>query len=176
RTPRRAIFGFACTSIVLLVLCILLLGENRSLKVSNPRAPLPAFWQTFLGDKPTSIVVPAPVQFYWPERHVLVRDLAVSDFSAWPSSPALVEFAKKWGPPLQDQRFVMARDVFAAGRLLQYLEDHGKQAQLLGSPNLSVEDSASQNVIFVGGPRTMDRYEELLARSNFQVAASNPTL
>jgi len=70
----------------------------------------------------------------------------------------------------------MARDVFAAGRLLQYLQDHGRRAQLIGSPNLSVDYFTNENIVFIGGPRTTDRFAEVLAKSNFQMATSNPTL
>lgn len=169
--------GLACLSAVLCIVSVLLLFQNRGLATSNSRArPLPPFWRSFVGTKPTSIVVPAPVHFFWPDQHVFVRDLAVSDFSGWSSSPTLREFAKKWGPPLLDQRFVMARDVFAAGRLLQYLQDHGRRAQLIGSPNLSVDYFTNENIVFIGGPRTTDRFAEVLAKSNFQMATSNPTL
>ena len=80
------------------------------------------------------------------------------------------------GPPLLDQRFVMAVDVLAAERIQQYLQNHGRRVQLIGSTNLSVDYFSDQNIIFVGGPRTMDRFEEALAKSNFQMTPSNPTL
>ena len=175
--PRAIGIGLVCFAAMLCVICGVLLVQNRGLKASNSREqPMPSFWHSFVGANPTSIVVPAPVHFFWPDQRVFVRDLDVSDFSGWSSSPTLREFAKRWGPPLLDQRFVIARDVFAAGRLLQFFQDHGKQAQLIGSPNLSLDYFTKENIIFVGGPRTTDRFAEVLAKSNFQMAASNPTL
>jgi hypothetical protein len=177
RIPLAISIGLACVGALLCFICAALLVQNRGLKASNSREQsTPRFWQSFIGAKPTSIVVPAPVHFFWPNQRVFIRDLDVSDFSDWSSSATLREFAKRWGPPQLDQRFVIARDVFAAGRLLQFLQDRGKQAQLIGSTNLSVDSSTKENIVFVGGPRTTDRFAEVLAKSNFQMAASNPTL
>ena len=90
--------GLASSSLALGIICAFLLLQIRGLKASDHWAPLPRFWQSFIGDRATNIVVPAPVHFFWPNQHIFVRDLSVTDFSAWSSSPTLREFANKWGP------------------------------------------------------------------------------
>jgi hypothetical protein len=163
----------------MILICAFLLAQNRKLtaSVAVSSAPLPGFWQSFFtGGKPTSIIVPSPVYFSWRDQQLFVRDMKVSDFSGWPTSPMLQELAKRWGPPRLELGFVFARDVFAAVRLLQYLEGHGKQVQLRGSPNLPVDYFADQNTVFVGGPRTTGRLQASLAKTNFYVPEQNPTV
>ena len=94
--------ALAGVTLVLAVLCLFLLWENRQLKasaVADP-PPLPRFWQSFLsGGKPTGIVVPAPVHFSWKNERILVRDLTTLNYADWSKSPFLSHLAKQWAPP-----------------------------------------------------------------------------
>src|SRR5215471_9916375 len=94
--PKRYLWGAGIAMLVLLAACVILLVQNRSLRASLPAppAPLPRFWQSFMmASKSTVIVVPSPMYFFWPSHQVYIRDLEISDFPSWPSSPFLKDTA-----------------------------------------------------------------------------------
>src|SRR5439155_5486824 len=98
------------------IVCAVLLIQNRSLKASlpPPAPPMPRFWESFLmPGKPTVIVVPSPLYFYWPSRQMYIRDLQISDFANWPNSPFLKQTAERWGPPELSQIYVGAMEMTA---------------------------------------------------------------
>jgi len=81
--PKRYLWGAGAIGLALVILCVGSLMEIRRLKASlpPPATPIPRFWQSFLmPGKPTAIVVPSPLYFFWPSRQVYVRDLKISDF------------------------------------------------------------------------------------------------
>jgi hypothetical protein len=106
---------------------------------------------------------------------VYVRDLQISDFTNWPSSPLLKEMAGKWGPPELSQSYVGAMEMTAGIRLLQYLEKEGQQVRLTESRRFPAESFAAQNTIFLGMPRTAGYLKQMLDKTNFYIAKSAPT-
>jgi hypothetical protein len=175
--PKKYLWGVAVTELALLIVCVVLAIQNRSLKASLPPPPptMPRFWRSFLmPGKPTAIVVPSPLYFYWPSRHVYIRDLEISDFTNWPTSPFLKETADKWGPPELSQIYVGALEMTAGIRLLQYLEKDGQQVRLTESRRFPVESFAVQNTIFLGMPRTAGYLSKMEEKTNFFIARVTP--
>jgi hypothetical protein len=172
------LLGLACASIVLLLICLKLFAENRKLKASVPSVPpsLPLFWQSFLsGGKPTNVVVPTPVYFDWLEQNLTVRDLHVPEYDGWSKSPLLAEFAKRWGPPVLDQKYAVIQHMLPAVKLIQYLERRGVATQLVIPQRLDEDSYRHQNIILIGGPRTTARFQAMLGKKHFEIVATNPT-
>jgi hypothetical protein len=177
--PKRYLWVVGVTVLALVVLCVALLVQIRTLKASlpAPAAPIPRFWQSFLmAGKPTAIVVPSPLYFFWPSHQVYIRDLQISDFTNWPNSPHLKETAEKWGPPELAQSYVGAMEMTAGIRLLQYLEKSGKEVRLTESRRFPAESFAAQNTIFLGMPRTAGYLNHMLEKTNFYIAQVSPDL
>ena len=177
--PRRYLWAVAISHAVLALVCMILLVQNRSLRASLPPQPVkpPRFWQSFLiGGKSTTIVVPSPMYFFWPSHQLYVRDLQISDFPNWPSSPFLKETAGKWGPPELAQNYVGAMEMSAGIRLLQYLEKDGREVRLTESRRFPAESFAVQNTIFIGMPRTAGYLNDMLEKTNFYIAHVSPDL
>jgi hypothetical protein len=177
--PKRYLWGIGLAELALVVLCIVLLIQNRSLRASLPAtaAPMPRLWQSFLmAGKPTAIVVPSPLYFFWPSHQMYIRDLQISDFTTWPASPFLKETAAKWGTPELAQTYVGAMEMTAGIRLLQYLEKDGQQVRLTESRRFPAESFAAQNTIFLGMPRTAGYLNKMLERTNFYIAQVSPDL
>jgi len=177
--PRPYLWTAGAVTAVLLIACIALALEVRSLKASIPAssAPPPRFWQSFLmGAKSTTIVVPSPLYFFWPSHQVYVRDLQISDFPNWPASPTLKDMAGKWGPPELAQVYVGAMEMTAGVRLLQYLEKDGQQVRLTESRRFPAESFAAQNTIFLGMPRTAGYLNQMLEKTNFYIAQVSPDI
>jgi hypothetical protein len=176
--PKRYLWVTGAAFLVLLAACIGLMLQVRSLKASLPpaaHAPIPRFWRSFLmPGKPVAIVVPSPLYFFWPSRQVYVRDLAISDFPNWPSSPFLKDTAAKWGPPELAQNYVGAMEMTAGVRLLQYLEQLGQPVRLTESRRFPAESFAAQNTIFLGMPRTAGYLNQMVEKTNFYIASVSP--
>jgi hypothetical protein len=177
--PKPYLWYTGGTIAVLAAICVALLFQIRSLKASLPAqaASLPRFWQSFLmAGKPTMIVVPSPMYFFWPSHQVYVRDLQISEFTNWPASPTIREMAGKWGPPELAQSYVGAMEMTAGIRLLQYLEKDGQQVRLTESRRFPVESFAAQNTIFLGMPRTAGYLNQMLEKTNFYIAQVSPDI
>jgi len=175
--PKRYVWGVGLALMALVMVCIGLLIEVRILKASipAPEAPMPRFWQSFLAaGKPTAIVVPSPMYFFWPSHQVYVRDLQISDFPTWPTSPFLKELSAKWGPPELAQNYVGAMEMTAGIRLLQYLEKDGRQVRMTESRRFPAESFAAQNTIFLGMPRTAGYLNTMLEKTNFVIERVSP--
>jgi hypothetical protein len=175
--PKRYVWGTGLTMLILVSVCAALLVQIRSLKASlpSPANPTPRFWQSFLmPGKSTTIVVPSPTYFFWPSRQVYIRDLQISDFPNWPTSPFLKEMADKWGTPELAQSYVGAMEMTAGIRLLQYLEKDGQQVRLTESRRFPAESFAAQNTIFLGMPRTAGYLNKMLEKTNFYIARVSP--
>ncbi len=153
-----------------------LLWQNLALKAgTDPSPPMPRFWKTFLANgKPTVIVVPSPLYFVWPDRSTYVRDLNLSTFSSWPTSPFLRELADRWGPPAMSQTYVGAVEMGVAVSIVQYLERRGRHVDVVESARLPVESFASQNTIAIGMPRTASYLSPLFEKTNFRLTRVNP--
>jgi hypothetical protein len=175
--PRQYWWVIGICGLTLVLMCVLLAVQNRSLRAAlpPPPAPLPRLWKSFLMDgKPTAIVVPSPMYFFWPSHQVYVRDLQISDFPNWPSSPFLKDTAGKWGPPELSQSYVGAMEMNAGIRLLQYLEKGGHSVRLTESRRFPAESFAAQNTVFLGMPRTAGYLSQMLDRTNFYIARVSP--
>ncbi len=175
--PKRYLWVVGLTQLALAIVCGVLFVQNRGLRASMPPlpAPLPRFWQSFLTvGKPISIVVPSPMFFFWPSHGVYTRDLQISDFPNWPTSPFLKETAGKWGAPELAQTYVGAMEMTAGIRLLQYLERDGQSVRLTESRRFPAESFAAQNTIFLGMPRTAGYLNKMLEKTNFYIARVSP--
>jgi hypothetical protein len=122
--------------------------QNRALKASAP-APLPRLWQTFASNgKPSLVVVPSPLYFFWPDHRVYVRDLSISAFPKWSKSALLRELGQKWGAPELAQTYVGAMEMSSGVRFLQYLDKQPSGAQLVESRKFSTDAFADRNIVF----------------------------
>jgi hypothetical protein len=175
--PKQYVWGAGLTMAALAIACSVLLIQVHRLRASLP-APAPAmprFWQSFLTvGKPTTIVVPSPLYFYWPSHRMYIRDLEISDFTNWTASPFLKETADKWGAPELSQIYVGAMEMTAGVRLLQYLEKDGQEVRLTESRRFSAESFAAQNTIFLGMPRTAGYLNKMMEKTNFYIARVTP--
>ena len=164
---------------LLLVTAVAFLAvENRRLNTLVPAsmAPLPAFWQNFLGgDRPTLIVIPSPLLFSWPSQQIYIRDFRISSFSRWQESPVLSELGKRWGPPELSQTYVGAMEMTAGVRLLQFLARPNELVSLIESRKFSPESFSSHNTIFLGMPRTTAGYlDPIIDNLNFYLENVDP--
>ena len=79
--PNHYLWITAAVVAVLVLFSLGLLLQNRALRAGVPAAPapLPRFWKSFLvPGKPTVIVLPSPLYFFWPDHNMYVRDLKIS--------------------------------------------------------------------------------------------------
>lgn len=118
--------------------------------------------------------MPTPVNFRWRnETQLWVRDSKVSDNFDWSKSPILLEMAKRWGPPVPDEKYVVVTHMLPAVMLVQYLTQHNASVRLAVSPRLGIDSSREQNTIVIGGPLNTTRFHSLL--SHFEIE-TEPTL
>ena len=177
--PRRYLLAVALTELALVAACVVLLIQNHSLRGAIPPtpAPLPRFWQSFLvPGKSTTIVLPSPLYFFWPSHQVYVRDLQISEFANWPTSPFLKATAAQWGPPELSQIYLGAMEMTAGVKLLQYLEKDGQQVQLTESRRFPGASLPLQNTILLGMPRTATYLNKMLEKTNFVIERVSPDL
>ncbi|MDQ1468696.1 MAG: hypothetical protein QOJ99_176, partial [Bryobacterales bacterium] len=172
-------YAIAATALfaALSLICIVLLLRVRSLEVAQTSGapPLPRFWQSFAsGSKPVEIVIPSPLYFFWPDRGLNVRDLNVSEFPNWPSSPWLRDMAAKWGPPKLSQNYVGVPEMNAGIRLLQFLHGRVGQLEVLESRKFATDLIAARNTIFIGMPRTAVYLDQISRKLNFYVERVEP--
>jgi hypothetical protein len=175
--PRQYLWAVALSELVLAVACIVLLAQNHKLRASVPvpPAPLPRFWQSFLmPGKSTTIVLPSPLYFFWPSHQVYVRDLQISDFANWKTSPFLKSTADQWGAPELSQIYLGAMEMTAGVRLLQYLEKDGQDVQLTESRRFPAASFATHNTILLGMPRTASYLNTILEKTNFALERVSP--
>lgn len=170
-----ALAAFAILSAVCLLLFLRVRALETAVTAAPVPAPLPRFWQSFLaGSKPVEIVVPSPLYFFWPDRGVNVRDLNVSEFSKWRSSPWLNEIASKWGPPTLSQNYVGIPEMNASVRLLQFLQGKIPQLELIESRKFAADSVAARNTIFFGMPRTAAYLDQMSQKLNFYIERVEP--
>jgi hypothetical protein len=177
--PRRYLWIAAGVVTSLVALCLTLVIQNRGLRAGFPPAPppLPRFWKSFLvAGKPTVIVLPSPLYFFWPDHNVYLRDLKISEFENWQASPSIRDMAQKWGPPTLAQTYVGAMEMTAGVRVLQYLQQGGQPVQLIESRKFAADSFAAQNTIFFGMPRTAVYLDRLVKKTNFYIAQVEPDL
>ncbi|HLM99345.1 MAG TPA: helix-turn-helix domain-containing protein [Bryobacteraceae bacterium] len=179
RLPLRYIVGLAAVVSGLVFVCTALVIQNRGLRAAIPPSPppLPRFWRSFLaGGKFTTVVVPSPMYFFWPDHKLYVRDLEISDFPKWPTSPILRDLSKRLGPPELSQSYIGAPELTAGVKLLQYLEKNGQQVELIESRRFGAGSFAAQNTVFLGMPRTAVYLNGMLEKLNFYIARVTPDL
>jgi hypothetical protein len=175
--PKNYWWAIGLSELALAAVCVGLAVQNHNLRAAlpAPHAPIPRFWHSFLMDgKPTVIVVPSPMYFFWPSHQVYIRDLQISDFPSWPASPFLKDTAGRWGPPELSQSYVGAMEMNAGIRLLQYLENEGHPVRLTESRRFPAESFAAQNTIFLGMPRTAGYLSKMLEKTNFYIERVSP--
>jgi len=161
------------------ILCLLLFMRLRALEASPSltAAPLPRFWHSFLSrSKPVEIVIPSPVYFFWRDRGLNVRDLSVSEFPKWPSSPLLSELAAKWGPPQLSQNYVGVPEMNAGIRLIQFLHGRTEQLEVIESRKFAADSVAARNTIFLGMPRTAAYLDSISQKLDFYIERVEPDL
>ena len=166
---RNLMLGSVCVGGLLVVICTSLLLQVRRLEAAlpPPAAKLPRFWRSFLmAGKPPVIVVPSPVYFRWP-NNVVVRDFAISDFSAWQQSDTIRRLSDNWGPPSLFQFYVSVLDMKAGLALQHYLERQGVSAELTESRTFELTSGSVRNAIFLGVPRTTEYLKQLFDKTNF---------
>jgi hypothetical protein len=177
--PNHYLWITAAVVAVLVLFSLGLLLQNRALRAGVPAAPapLPRFWKSFLvPGKPTVIVLPSPLYFFWPDHNMYVRDLKISEFENWQASPFIRDMAQKWGAPTLAQIYVGAMEMTAGVRVLQYLQQGGQQVQLIESRRFPADSFAAQNTIFLGMPRTAVYLDRLVKKTNFYIAQVEPDL
>ncbi len=177
--PRRYLWIASGVVTALVLLSLALMIQNRVLRanIPSPPAPLPRFWRSFLSPgKPTVIVLPSPLYFFWPDHNVYIRDLKISEFENWRASPLVRDMALKWGPPTLAQIYVGAMEMTAGVKVLQYLEQGGQPVQLIESRKFAADSFAAQNTIFFGMPRTAVYLDRLVKKTNFYIAQVEPDL
>lgn len=188
--PRLLPVGFRrlawCAAIVIVALtgaCGVLLVKYETLRASSPASPppLPHIWRSFLveGKKPM-IVVSNPLFFRWRSHsNILMRDVNISEFQDWQSSPFLKELGEKWGTPTLNQIYAPVGQMKTALKLWQFLDTQGLRPELTDSPNLAADAIGAQNTIFLGIPRyypTNHRVTQILGRMNFRVTGYEPAV
>jgi hypothetical protein len=177
--PKHYLWIAACGVAVIVLLALALFIQNRALRAGVPAAPapLPRFWKSFLvPGKPTVIVLPSPLYFFWPDHSLYVRDLKISEFENWQASPFIRDIAQKWGPPTLAQIYVGAMEMTAGVKVLQYLQQAGQPVQLIESRKFAADSFAAQNTIFFGMPRTAVYLDRLVKKTNFYIAQVEPDL
>lgn len=175
--PRSYLWAAGLTGLVLVMVSAGLAIYARQLRaaIPPPQPPLPRIWQSFLaGGKPAVIVLPSPVYFSWPSHRVLVRDLNVSEFTQWQTSPFLKSTVDKWGLPELAQTYVGAQEMTAGVQLLQYLDQQAQPVRLTESRRFPTESFATQNTIFLGMPRTATYLNDILDKTNYYIASVEP--
>lgn len=167
----------ACVAL-LAALCGILFWRNSQLRSYGSGAvypPLPEIWKTIVGNgKRTTIVISSPIYFLWPSRSIFVRDLNVTSYSAWPSSPVLKDLAAKWGPPALTQPYVGAVEMGSAISMLQYLERRGHPVDVVESAKFATTSFSAQNTITIGMPRNSAFVNPLLEKTNFYLSHLEP--
>jgi len=171
---RTTFWSLTSAVVALAALCMFLGLQNLKLHAAVHESPpsLPRFWQRFLrGGKPTVVIVPTPVNFRWRnETELWVRDSRVSDNFDWSKSPRLLELSRLWGPPVPDEKYVVATHMLAAVTLVQYLTPHNASVRLNVSPRLGIDSSRDQNSIVIGGPINTKRFHSLLSHFGIETA------
>lgn len=173
--PRSWAIGAGAGCAVLLVLCITLLARLHAVEALVPAAqPLPRFWRSFLAaSQPVELVIPSPAYFFWREHGINVRDLKVSEFSNWESSPLLLELAAKWGPPKLAQNYVGVPEMSAGIRILQFLQGRAP-VSLEESRKFAADSVAAHNTVFLGMPRTAVYLDRISRKLNFYIERVEP--
>lgn len=164
--PRGALWAAIA---VLLIACLYLAFENHRLAVQlQPASPLPRFWaELFRNGKATSVILPTPVFFEWPDNGLKVRDTRINDFERFHQSPMLHPLAGRFGEPRLMQNYTVVSDTFAAVKLAQYLQSRGITVSFSGTSDFSFDQFGDRNVILIGLSSTNFHIREMMQRTNF---------
>jgi hypothetical protein len=177
--PRVYLFSALAALGLVSVVCAILWVRVRTLETVQPvtAPPLPRFWQSFLAAaKPVEIVIPSPLYFFGPDRGLNVRDLNVSEYSKWPSSPWLRDMSEKWGPPKLSQNYVGVPEMNGTLRLLQFLQGKVAQLDVIESRKFAADSVAARNTIFLGMPRTAVYLDQISKKLNFYIERVEPDI
>jgi hypothetical protein len=146
---------------------------NRQLaaRVAGPEA-LPRFWSAFFANgKPSTLVLPTPVFFEWPENMLKVRDTRINDFDDYRKPGPLAELVGRYGPPKLMQNYTVVSDTFAAVKLAQYLQARGVPNSFSGTTDFSIEQFGARNVVLIGLSSTSLHIRQAMEKTSFY---SNP--
>jgi hypothetical protein len=154
---------------ILVAACGYLVYENRRLASQiQPATPLPRFWaDLFRNGKPTSVVLPTPVFYEWPDNGLKVRDTRINDFERFAESPMLHPLIEKYGEPRLMQNYTVVSDTFAAVKLAQYLQARGITVAFGGTSDFSFDQFGDRNVILIGLSSTNFHIRQMMERTNF---------
>ncbi|MBM3754474.1 MAG: helix-turn-helix domain-containing protein [Acidobacteria bacterium] len=165
-TKRIAVWAIVA---VLLASCIFLAIENRRMAHQiQATPPLPRFWAELLRNgKPTSVVLPTPVFFEWPDNGLKVRDTRINDFERFGESPMLRPLVGKFGEPRLMHNYTVVSDTFASVKLAQYLQARGATVSFIGTSDFSFDQFGNRNVILIGLSSTNLHIRQMMERTNF---------
>ena len=172
---RNAFLVASSAAFLLAIVCAVLALRPGVLRVSGPaHPPLPRFWSTFLANgKPADIVIANLTGFRWADQHTYIIGPPY-DFEKWRESPFLAGIAEKWGPPTLNQTYIFGRDAFAGFRIVQYLEQHAQQVQIVEGASYAAELQATHNALLIGRPSSSAYIRNFLEKTNFSLGTIIP--
>jgi hypothetical protein len=132
------------------------------------------FWRDFLGDaEGTLIVLPTPTFMTFRGKYQMhVRDVNVNEFSAWQSSPELLNLSKRYGVPHLDDSYTSSADTFAAINLARFLDTAGmgKGVTFVDSTGAPMDALDRNNEIVFGTHFTLHPFQTALGSMTFYMA------
>lgn len=166
---KRAVFVLSGMGVVLAAACIVLAVSNRrDVPQAQSAGALPGFWASFFsGSAATRMVLENPVFFRWDSSNLKVRDVRVNDFQVYRESDELAPFVKRYGVPKLMQNYTVTSDSFAAVRLAQFLEAHGRHVAMVGSADWPMDSTDEGNQILLGTAGVNNRVRALLEKTSF---------
>jgi len=139
-----------------------------ALRPSPPpqRVALPGVWRSFWNNgKPVKLVIPTPVFFI--VGRLRVRDVSVDEFEGYTASPSMRRLVDLFGRPGLSQSYTVTSDAVGAVRLVQHLAAAGKNLEVAGTGDLSLELFGDHNLIIMGAPPTSPHMRDIMKRSQF---------
>ncbi len=150
------------------VVAILVAVYSQRGQVPPQPVQLPEFWRGFWSNgRPVKLIIPTPAFCSWPGRRLRARDVRVDDFQGYERSAPLKRLAELFGPPQLSQSYTVTSDALGAVRLVQYLASAGRNLEVTGTGDLSLELFGNHNLIIMGFPNASPHTREFLARSHF---------
>jgi hypothetical protein len=173
--PQRLVWilGITCIALALLT-SWLLWKQHRSTVSSEPEAiEVRRFWQTFLGQSKTLIVLPTPIFLgFQGKTQITVRDVAVNDFADWANSPDLTNIAQRHGAPRLVQSYTVTSDTFASITLARYLDagGMGDNVTFIDSGRTPMDALEHNNEVAFGTHFTLWPFQAVLDGMTFHLA------
>jgi hypothetical protein len=173
--PQRLVWvlGVSCIALALFS-SWLLWNQHLSTVSSEPDlTEVRKFWQTFLGQSKTLIVLPTPVFLGFQSKpQVMVRDVAVNDFAEWADSPDLMGMSQRYGAPRLVQSYTVTSDTFASITLARYLDagGMGENVTFVDSGRTPMDALEHDNEVAFGTHFTLRPFQAALDSMTFHLA------